>query len=287
MSLLSPQLEAFMAIVRRSTVQQAAQDLGITQTGVTQRIRTLEGRLEATLFTRSRRGMRLTTEGEALLRYCQAALQLEGEVLAKIQNTGTMAEIQVRMTGPSSIMRSRVIPVAVKLLREFPELVYNFDLDDGEKGAHKLKAGESDLAVIPRDEVVPEMDSKLLLPERYILVGPAKWKKIPLKQVIEEKHIVDFDSRDKMTLSYLREHSLREMAHPIRHLANNTDALTAMVMMGVGYSVLDEQFAAPYIRQGHLADLNPGGFYENSLALVWYPRPQMPRYFGEIIKSVK
>ncbi len=74
MSLLSPQLEAFVAITRYRTVHAAAVDLHITQTAVTQRIRTLETRLRTTLFTRTRRGMLLTPEGEALLRYCHAAI---------------------------------------------------------------------------------------------------------------------------------------------------------------------------------------------------------------------
>ncbi|MBY0451706.1 MAG: LysR family transcriptional regulator, partial [Bdellovibrionaceae bacterium] len=60
MSLLSPPLEAFWAITRKGTVQDASKILGITQTGVTQRIRALEKQLKTTLFTRSRKGMKLT-----------------------------------------------------------------------------------------------------------------------------------------------------------------------------------------------------------------------------------
>ena len=52
MSLLSPPLEAFWAVVRKGTVQDASYILGITQTGVTQRIRSLEKQLKTTLFTR-------------------------------------------------------------------------------------------------------------------------------------------------------------------------------------------------------------------------------------------
>src|SRR4051794_16075738 len=85
MSLLPPHLQAFVEISRRQTVIAAAHALGITQTGVTQRIRALESQLSTTLFIRSRRGMRLTPEGEALLRYCEGAAALEGKALARIQ----------------------------------------------------------------------------------------------------------------------------------------------------------------------------------------------------------
>src|SRR5262245_44627485 len=106
MSLLSPQLEAFVTIARHKTVHGAAVALHITQTAVTQRIRMLESRLGTTLFIRTRRGMMLTTEGEALLRYCQAASELEGEALAIIQGAAKETAIRFCITGPTSIMHS-------------------------------------------------------------------------------------------------------------------------------------------------------------------------------------
>ena len=51
-----------MAIVRQGTVHGAAGELHLTQTGVTQRIRAIEQKLETTLFLRSRKGMKLTQE---------------------------------------------------------------------------------------------------------------------------------------------------------------------------------------------------------------------------------
>ncbi|MBK7961746.1 MAG: LysR family transcriptional regulator [Bdellovibrionales bacterium] len=56
MSLLSANLKAFIAIVRQGTVHGAAQDLHLTQAGVTQRIRAIAKELGTTLFLRSRRG---------------------------------------------------------------------------------------------------------------------------------------------------------------------------------------------------------------------------------------
>src|SRR5277367_1249238 len=113
MSLLGPSLEAFLAVAKKQTVHGAAKELGLTQTGVTQRIRSLEAFLSATLFLRSRRGMQLTHEGQALLRYCQAARDLEGEALARIQGAGQRAEVRVQLTGPTSLLVSRVIPQCV------------------------------------------------------------------------------------------------------------------------------------------------------------------------------
>jgi LysR family transcriptional regulator (chromosome initiation inhibitor) len=172
MSLLSANLEAFLAVARIQTVQGAAGELGLTQTGVTQRIRSLEKHLSATLFIRSRRGMRLTSEGEALLHYCHAAQELEGRALAQIQKPGKKVETQVSISGPTSLMTTRVVPACVEVAKRFPGLALGFEIDDIERRADGLRRGSAHLAVLPHEQVAREMDSKVLKPERYVLVGP-------------------------------------------------------------------------------------------------------------------
>ena len=96
-----------MAVVSNTTVQGASRTLGLTQTGVTQRIRTLEKQLGVTLFLRSRKGMRLTPEGEALRRYCESARDLEGRTMAELKGKDPVTSIDLRLSGPSSCSTAR------------------------------------------------------------------------------------------------------------------------------------------------------------------------------------
>jgi LysR family transcriptional regulator (chromosome initiation inhibitor) len=91
MRLLDPRLKAFLKISQIGTVFGSADSLGLTQTAVTQRIRSLENELGITLFTRSRKGMRLTLEGQALLQYCKGAEELEGAVFSKVSGGNQQA----------------------------------------------------------------------------------------------------------------------------------------------------------------------------------------------------
>ena len=153
MSLLSPPLEAFWAVVRKGTVQDASYILGITQTGVTQRIRSLEKKLKTTLFTRSRKGMRLTAEGEALLQYVKSSLDIEGMALSKIQRAAKDSVIEVGISGSSSILRSRVIPNLTRLKKEYPLLRFRFDLSDVDSNVDKLKSGVCDFALLEHGKI--------------------------------------------------------------------------------------------------------------------------------------
>ena len=286
MSLLSPPLEAFWAVVRKGTVQDASYILGITQTGVTQRIRSLEKQLKTTLFIRSRKGMKLTAEGEALLQFVKGSLEIEGMALSKIQRAAKDSITEVSISGPSSILRSRVIPNFIKLKNGFPLLRFRFDLSDTESNVDKLKAGLCDFALLEHHHVTREMDSKILKAERYCLYGPASWKRRLLPDIIKNESIIDFNQNDLMTFNYLDKYKLKAAAKKERHYANNTDALISMVASGLGYSVLSEEFALAHVKEGEIAKIAPEQFYEYKIALAWYPRTEKPEYFQAMIKSV-
>jgi DNA-binding transcriptional LysR family regulator len=286
MSLLHPGIEAFMAVVRCGTVHGAAREIGLSQTGVTQRLRVLERELGTTLFTRSRKGMRPTAEGEALVRYGQRAGDLEGELLALVRRVDPAASVRVTITGPSSLMRSRVIPATTAVLPLFPGITLSFLLDDQSTGLGHLKTGTAQLAILPRDDVVVELDAKALRPNRQVLVGPGAWRGRPLAEIVRTERIIDFNESDDATFSFLREHDLLVGARKRRHLVNNPDALAAMVAGGLGYSVLAEDFAAPLLSEGRLIDLYPGRRLDQDIALAWYPRHEMPAYFGALIEAV-
>ena len=278
MSLLNQNLQAFMAIIETSTVHGAAKKIGLSQTGVTQRIRSLESSLNVTLFTRSRKGMLLTDEGIALQQYCQRAIELEGEVFSKIQNQSQDRAIRINITSPSTMMRSSVIPEIVTVLDKRPNIAIHFNVADNSSGVLDLKQGKSDLAIVFRHEVAHEFDSKLLKKEEYILVAPYSWRNIPLKEIIQTKRIIDFHPEDECTINYLKKYNLDKHICLERHFINNIDALCALIMKKQGYSVLSKKFAAPFLKDKKIVDINPGKSLKIDFALTWYPRKQMPAY---------
>lgn len=286
MSLLSPPLEAFWAVVQKGTVQEASRTIGLTQTGVTQRVRSLEKMLKTTLFIRSRKGMKLTAEGEALLQYVKHSLENEGMTLSRIQGTAIDSIIDISISGPSSILRSRVIPNLSSVIKSQKNLRFHFDLSDVESNSDKLKTGHCDLAILEHHDVTKEMDSKILKPERYKLYAATSWKRRSFLDILSTEPIIDFNSQDMMTYNYLDKYKLKSKVLPSRHFANNTDALTAMISAGLGYSVLSEEYATPYIKKGEIFDLSPTQFYDFKIALAWYHRPHMPDYFKSITKAL-
>ena len=286
MSLLSPQLQAFVAVSQIKTVHGAALSLHLTQTAVTQRIRTLETSLKTTLFIRTRRGMQLTEQGEALLRYCHATKQFEGEALAVIQGAGIETEIELTITAPSSIMVSRVIPGCLPIMKAYPNLLIHFDVDDVELRHQKLRSGHSDFVIIREHHLAQEMQCKPLAPEQDVLVASYAWKGRSLQDIISNERIIDYDPSDQNTFDYLKKFDLFAQAQNSRYFVNRMESLAELITAGVGYSVLTKEFAQPYIDDKQLWVLNRSKPHAIQSVLAWYNRPEPSAYFTAIIDAI-
>lgn len=287
MSLLDPRLQAFFEIASVGTVHGAARSLNITQTGVTQRIRALEKQLSTTLFTRSRSGMKLSHEGEALYRYCKNALDMEGMVLSEISGVQNKSTVNIILAGPTSIMSSRIIPSCLNLYKEFPNMILSYQLDDQENRAVLLKKGAAQIAILSPQDVTLEMDSKMLRSDKYILVASSKWKNRKTYDIIRNERIIDFYESDKTTQNYLKKFNFLNEARTDRIFANTNYALISLVKAGIGYGTLTQEVAAQDIARGELIPLNQKKIFEEPQALAWYPRKEMPQYFSRIIESIK
>lgn len=285
LALLNPQLEAFMAVVKHKTVHAASRAIHISQTAMTQRILSLEEKINTTLFVRTRQGMKLTAEGEKLLRYCHAVADYSNETLIDMQDAGIESVRRVQISGPSSIMISRIIPRSMNIMKQFKRLYIAFDVNDI-NAVDALRSGQSQFAILDPAQVSLDMESKLLNPEKYQLVCSHKWKQRKLEDILKTERIIDFDETDQMTFNYLKEYNLLKHAQADRLFVNRTSSLTKMIIEGYGYGVLTKEFSKPYLEAGDLITLNSGKVYDHSLKAAWYKRPEPPKYFSAIMQAI-
>lgn len=287
MRLLSANLQAFMTVYEKSSVSGAASELGIGQTAVTQRIRSLENELEVSLFTRSRKGMKLTDEGKSLLNYCLRAKELEGQTLSELKSTGTNQEVELRIAGPTSFISGRAIPHCKEILLKWPRLNLQFAIDDRENRLELLKLGLADIVILHPHQVPPELDSKLVKPDEYLLLGHPSWKNRDLKDIIQNERMFAFHENDPTSLNYLKSFGLIKYLKRPRLFVNENLALSSLLKYGVGFGLLSKEIAEPILKKKELIDLNEGHTLKDPLALAWYPRSNMPVYFKDIVKALK
>jgi LysR family transcriptional regulator (chromosome initiation inhibitor) len=282
--LRNPLLDSFEAIARLGTAHAAADELHVTQTAITQRIKALEAGLSMTLFLRSRRGMALTDEGKALLQFCNGSRELEGLFLGSVHGEDR-TEVTLRIVGPTSAISTRIAENVEPLYSLYPFLRLNLQSEDHANRIEMIRRGEADFAVVSPDNGPNEMASKVLKPDRYLLVASAKWKGRKLAEILESERVIDFYESDQTTLNYFKHFGLKPGRERI--FINENEALIRMFLAGVGFGTLTESVAAPHLESGKLIALNRGQAIEDALALVWYPRSKKMSYFEAVVKSIK
>lgn len=287
MSLLSYNLQAFLAVFENTTVSSAAEKLGLGQTGVTQRIRALEKDLNVTLFSRTRKGMVLTQEGQSLLKYCLQARELESATMAELKDSALNNEVNLKIAGPTSCLSGRIVPQTKFVFQKWPQLNLHFIIDDRENRLELIKQGIADIILLHPYQVPSELDSKMIKADEYILLGHPSWSKRTLKEILENERLFAFHAKDETSFNYLKHFDLLKHLKRARLFVNENKALIQLLMEGAGFGLLSKEIAAPLLQEKKLIELNHGKALKDELALAWYPRPEMPLYFKEIIKAIK
>jgi DNA-binding transcriptional LysR family regulator len=123
-------IRIFLAVAAAGSLSAAARQLDIVPMQVSRRIAFLEDELGVRLFHRTTRAVSLTAEGEAFLPYantmCEAEESARGELGA---NTATASGV-LRLTAPSVLGQTVVLPMLSRLLEQHPGLRVDLDLSD-------------------------------------------------------------------------------------------------------------------------------------------------------------
>lgn len=284
--LKNPLLVAFEKVVEFKTVHAAAGELRLTQAALTKRIRLLESNLGLTLFLRSRRGMALTDDGQALLQFCKTSNEAEGLFVSRVEGD-TRQEVSLTIAGPTSLIATRLNQDCIPLYKRYPHLKLHFQSNDSANLIEMVRLGKADIAVVSPSLVPNEMDSKMLKPDRYLLVASSRWQGRALEQILTSERVIDFDAADMTTIKYLQKFALDQSPRPGRLFVNENEALIRMFIAGIGFGTLTESVAKPYLESGKLIRLNRGQVMEDPLALAWYPRTQQAAYFKDLIRTIK
>tara|TARA_R110002096_G_scaffold143328_4_gene299352 strand:+ start:146397 stop:147260 length:864 start_codon:yes stop_codon:yes gene_type:complete len=241
MSLSSLHLDAFFAAAQSLNFSQAARELHITQSALSQRIKALEEDINLTLFVRMPRGVQLTEAGERLLRYCQARNSLEGELIDEI--TGNKQDGlggHLRIAGYSSIVRSVLIPAVHPLLVEHPNIQPHFQNAEIRNLRDMLLTGVVDFVVSDSEFHRRDLECLQLGSEEYVLVQS---KKSPPQREV----YLDHDPEDRITQQFL---SYQERPVPSykRAFMDEIYAIIDAAAMGLGKAVVSR----------HLVENHPG-----------------------------
>ncbi len=119
---LLPALAAFACVARHASFRQAAIELGVSPSALSQTIRNLERRLGTRLLQRTTRRVGLTEPGQHLLQEMLPALQRIGGALQAMEESRDLPAGQLRITTPRFAAEHLLLPFLPAFHAHYPQV---------------------------------------------------------------------------------------------------------------------------------------------------------------------
>jgi DNA-binding transcriptional LysR family regulator len=257
--------DLLLDVARLGSLGQAAQARGISQPAASTQIRRLERQLGITLIERSPRGSRLTTAGQLVAGWAQAALDAAAALDAGIGTLRASSDAVLRVAA-SMTVAEYLLPGWLAPLRALDaKTTVTLTVGNSAEVAQAVLAGAADLGFVESPEVPAGLRATPAGQDTLIaVVAPGhRWARrrgITAAELAAEPLV----SREPAsgTRQYL-EHALCAQAGllPARPLAelSSTTTIKSAVASGIGPAVCSSLAVAPELAAGTLCAVRVGG----------------------------
>lgn len=130
MKISTEELQAFTAVVDCGSITAAAEQLGITVSGVSRSLGRLEGKLATTLMTRTTRRIELTEEGRTFLQHARTIIAAIDTAEEDMLVRGERPSGKLRIDAASPFMLHVVVPLVGAFRERFPAISLELTSND-------------------------------------------------------------------------------------------------------------------------------------------------------------
>lgn len=148
MNITFRQIRYFIAVAEARSVSGGAGAVGISQSAVTDAVRTLEIETGVTLFHRHAKGVTLTREGQQFLRHARSIIGAIADMAGGVGRDLDQTEGQIRIGTTPVVTGYFLADILSRFQRQFPRVEITLVEDNRAYIEHMLVGGELDLALL-------------------------------------------------------------------------------------------------------------------------------------------
>lgn len=253
-------LHTFIAIAELGSFSLAGEKLHITQPAVSKRLSALEEQLNARLFDRLGREVRLTQAGEALLPRAYRIVNELADSKRALQNLSEKVSGRFSLATSHHIGLRRLPPVLRSYTQKYPDVVLDIRFLDSEVAYNDVLHGRCELALITLSpqQVEPVKSICVWQDELVFVVAPehplsqqpdvtlqdlCNWPAVfPGSQTFTSRIVLDLFAQNRLT--------------PNIHMHTNyLETIKMMVSIGLAWSVLPRTMLDAEVQELHLPEV--------------------------------
>ena len=286
--------KAFYYVAKYENLTKAASVLKTSQPAVTRTIHNLENELGCRLFTRSKKGMALTPEGQAFYKYIAAGCVQFFKGESDLSNLISLENGTVYISATETSLHCYLFEAMGAFNQKYPNVHFKVLNNSTTDSVNAVKEGKVDLAFVSTDFPVGKpLKKKVLQNYHEILVSgnrysELKGKKVSLKELSGYPWIsLTSEALTRTFLNeYFEQHGLR--FSPDMELAT-TDMILPAVRYNFGLGFIPEEFAEMDLKSGNVFEIDvEEALPERSVILIYdteYPQSIASKEFQKFLFS--
>ncbi len=261
-------LAALDAVAAYGSFDKAAVALAISQSAVSQRIRTLEEAVGRLLVVRSQPAMP-TDLGQRMIAHYRQVKLMEAGLDAELAQIGELPEIPVAVNGDS--LATWFLGALAPLLTP-PRCLVQICVDDQAHTLHLLRTGSVFACVTSATETVAGTTTTPLGVMRYVCVAApafaARWfaDGFTIDAVMRAPAVV-FNQKDTLHERYLKQR-LGWLGQYPHHAMASCEAFVQFIRAGFAYGMVPHLQVQDALAAGDLVDINAGDGLD--VLLMWH-----------------
>ena len=238
--------KVFYFVAKTLSFSDASKQLFISQSAVSQSVKTLEKKLGQTLFVRSTKKVQLTPEGEILFKHIEPALHLIQKGENQLLETNSLNGGQLRIAASDTICRYFLVPYLNKFHTLYPNIHIKVTNSTSIECARLLEKGEVDFIITnaPNSGLTSKMNARPIKEFQDVFVANAEY--FPLQeQTLTLKQLQDYPimmlERKSTTSEFLHSHFQKHQLDlvPEIELVSN-DLLIDLARIGLGIAFVPD-----------------------------------------------
>lgn len=243
---------ALAAVAESGTLERAAQEMHLTPSAVSQRLKQLEQQLGQRLLVRSR-PVRITEAGEVIVRFARRYAVLEHDAEAALGLDGRGAAPRLTLAVNSDSLATWFLGALARFAQRHPAQV-EVVREDQDVTAHLLATGAAVAAVTSSASPSPGCSVTALGSLSYTSMAATTWwerwvgdprEADPASvtpEILARAPRVDFDRSDELQAHWLHDRGVDPASAPVHHVPSTHD-LAHAVELGLGWAMLLEDQA--------------------------------------------
>lgn len=251
----------FYYVAKTGSITLAAEELSLSQPAVSQSIRNLERQLDITLFVRTKKGVRLTREGELLFTYVARGYEYIRQGEQKVREMQDLNLGEIHIGASDMTLQFYLLPWLERFHRQYPKIKVTVTNAPTPETIRHLQDGRIDFGVVSTP--ITSRHPWKLVPVKKIedvfVAGNVFWQlkgKLLSYKDLEQLPILCLEgntSTRNYVESFLREQDV--VLHPEFELATS-NMLIQFAVRGLGIASVVREFAESYIDNGELFELS-------------------------------